>query len=220
MRVTIRYFAVLREAAGRSAEERVLSPGTSVGDLLDRLAEDYPIVGRLRAYSRVMVNQEYVPLDHPLADGDEFVIIPPVSGGAGPFRVVTEPIDPDDVAAAVAAPDAGAIVTFQGTVRDNARGRRVLYLEYDAYPAAAEKTLAYRSRRHHPPDRPRRDRRAQRRHRGRRPPPRRSLRRLPLRHRPHQGDRPHLEERSLRRRRNLDRQRGGLPGTIRPLHAP
>lgn len=142
MRVTIRYFAVLREAAGRSAEERVLSPGTSVGDLLDRLAEDYPIVDRLRAYSRVMVNQEYVPLDHPLSDGDEFVIIPPVSGGAGPFRVVQEPIDPDEVTAAVAAPDAGAIVTFQGTVRDNARGRRVLYLEYDAYPAAAEKTLA------------------------------------------------------------------------------
>lgn len=142
MRVTIRYFAVLRDAAGRSVEERVLPPGASVGDLLDRLGADYPVVARLRNYARVMVNQEYVPLDHPLADGDEFAIIPPVSGGAGPFRVVDGPIDLDAVTAAVADPAAGAIVTFQGTVRDNARGRQVLYLEYDAYPAAAEKMLA------------------------------------------------------------------------------
>ncbi|HID87231.1 MAG TPA: molybdenum cofactor biosynthesis protein MoaE [Anaerolineae bacterium] len=38
-------------------------------------------------------------------------------------------------------PGAGAIATFLGTVRDHSRGRRVLYLEYDAYPEMAERTL-------------------------------------------------------------------------------
>ncbi len=42
----------------------------------------------------------------------------------------------------VAGPDAGAIVTFAGTVRDNARGRQVTALDYEAYPSAAEKMLA------------------------------------------------------------------------------
>ena len=37
---------------------------------------------------------------------------------------------------------AGGIVTFEGTVRDNARGKRVRYLEYDAYPEMAQSELA------------------------------------------------------------------------------
>lgn len=142
MRVTVRYFAVLREATGKRSEERVVPVGTSVGEFLDRLAADYPAVDQLRNYSRVMVNQEYVSSDQPLADGDEFVIIPPVSGGAGPFRIVEEPIDPEEVRAAVEDPGSGAVALFLGVVRNNARGREVLYLDYDAYPAAAEKMMA------------------------------------------------------------------------------
>src|SRR5699024_5356287 len=42
----------------------------------------------------------------------------------------------------VAGPDAGALVTFAGTVRDNARGLTVTALDYEAYPSAAEKMLA------------------------------------------------------------------------------
>src|SRR5258708_28477853 len=37
---------------------------------------------------------------------------------------------------------AGGIVTFEGTVRDHARGKRVRYLEYDAYPEMAEQEMA------------------------------------------------------------------------------
>ena len=39
-------------------------------------------------------------------------------------------------------PAAGAVVTFIGLVRDNQDGRAVLALEYEAYPAMAEKELA------------------------------------------------------------------------------
>lgn len=53
------------------------------------------------------------------------------------FEIVSAPIDAAAVAAAVALPSAGAVVTFLGTTRDHNEGRRVLQLEYEAYPAMA-----------------------------------------------------------------------------------
>lgn len=141
MRVTVRYFALVREITGKRSEERELLEGASVADLLTAIVESYPAVARVRDTAMLMVNQDYVQPDHRLADGDEFALIPPVSGGSGRFRVVEEPIDVQAVAELVADPAAGAIVTFVGTVRDNARGRQVVSLEYEAYPAAAEKML-------------------------------------------------------------------------------
>jgi len=57
------------------------------------------------------------------------------------FRVTEDEITAQMVIEAVEHPGAGAIATFLGTVRDHSRGRRVLYLEYDAYPEMAERTL-------------------------------------------------------------------------------
>ena len=53
------------------------------------------------------------------------------------YRIISEPIDAAEVAAAVATPRAGAIVTFVGTTRDHNDGRRVIRLEYEAYPEMA-----------------------------------------------------------------------------------
>ncbi len=52
-----------------------------------------------------------------------------------------EPIDRASLNAAVAHPGAGAIVTFDGVVRDNARGKSVRYLEYEAYDEMALERL-------------------------------------------------------------------------------
>ena len=52
-------------------------------------------------------------------------------------KITREPLDAEavrELERAVAHPGAGGIVTFQGVVRDNARGKRIRYLEYDAYP--------------------------------------------------------------------------------------
>lgn len=57
------------------------------------------------------------------------------------FEVTTQPLSVDEVAARVSDPGNGAIVTFVGVVRDNSEGRRVRYLEYEAYPQMAEETL-------------------------------------------------------------------------------
>ncbi len=52
-----------------------------------------------------------------------------------------ERIDTADVARSVEAPGFGAVVSFAGLVRDNAQGRQVLYLEYEAYAPLARKQL-------------------------------------------------------------------------------
>ena len=58
------------------------------------------------------------------------------------FRVTTEPLDVQQVHSFVKSPADGAVVTFDGIVRNNFDGREVRYLEYEAYAAMAEKKMA------------------------------------------------------------------------------
>ena len=58
------------------------------------------------------------------------------------FKITTEVITGSEVREAVEGPDAGAVVLFFGTVRNNTGGRAVRHLEYEAYPPMAEKKMA------------------------------------------------------------------------------
>jgi molybdopterin synthase catalytic subunit len=57
------------------------------------------------------------------------------------FRLVHEPIDTSSICNALVRPEDGAVVVFEGVVRNQARGRKVLFLEYDAYEVMALKKL-------------------------------------------------------------------------------
>jgi molybdopterin synthase catalytic subunit len=57
------------------------------------------------------------------------------------FRVVRHPIDLSELVRHVTDASAGAIATFIGTTRNNNEGRKVIALDYDAYPEMAEKEL-------------------------------------------------------------------------------
>ena len=143
MNVDIRYFAVIREIVGLTAERREVPEGTTAGDVFTQLIGENPRLERMRPVTMLMVNKAYVTHDHELYDGDELALIPPVSGGAQPqFRIQAEVLDPRVTESLVAHPGAGAIATFIGTVRDHGRGRAVTHLEYEAYAPAAELTLA------------------------------------------------------------------------------
>jgi molybdopterin synthase catalytic subunit len=145
MKIRLRYFAILRETVGRSDEHREVDDHATAGQVFDLIAAESPRLAGLKRSVMLMVNQEYVSADHPLSDGDELALIPPVSGGsddAPRFRVTTEPLDARTVERLVDDPASGAIVTFTGTVRDHARGKGVVALDYEAYPPAAEKMLA------------------------------------------------------------------------------
>jgi MoaE-MoaD fusion protein len=132
MKVTIRLFAGLRERAGWA--EREVEAAT-VADVWSRLGLGEEPAGLLYA-----VNKEYADRTTVLEDGDEVAIIPPVSGGA--FQLVDGPLDLGALIAEVEDERAGAIATFQGTVRRQSRGRQVIALEYEAYEGMAEKVMA------------------------------------------------------------------------------
>ncbi len=145
MRIQLSYFAIIRETLGRQEETRQVAEGTTAGDLFDELSTEQPRLAPMKRSTMLMVNQEYVRADHLLKDGDELAFIPPVSGGqevTNRFVVQPQPLDPRSVETAVAHPGAGAIVTFTGIVRDNARGQAVVALDYEAYAPAAAKMLA------------------------------------------------------------------------------
>jgi molybdopterin converting factor subunit 1 len=81
MRVRIRLFASLREAAGRSEIELDLAEGATAEEAWERLAGQHPGLAARRARLTAAVNRTYAPFDTPLRDGDELVFVPPVSGG-------------------------------------------------------------------------------------------------------------------------------------------
>lgn len=81
MHVQLRFFASIREKLRRSEATCSLPDGATVDDLLGQLCREYPPLADVRRALRVAVNQEYVDLDHRLADNDEVALIPPVSGG-------------------------------------------------------------------------------------------------------------------------------------------
>ncbi len=139
MRVTVRLFAALRERAGTGKRELELPAGATAGDVFAALG-----IGEEPQGLNYAVNREYAERTHALQDGDEIALITPVSGGSDEPLVLLgpEPIDLARLIAHVSGNDAGAIATFTGTVRETARDRTVLDLEYEAYPGMAEQEIA------------------------------------------------------------------------------
>jgi MoaE-MoaD fusion protein len=142
VKVSVRLFAALRERAGTSTVALELPDGARIADVWEALALGGPEPPSL-AFAR---NRAYAERDDALAEGDEVALIPPVSGGAGAeeplIEVTGEPLDLSRLVARVADPGAGAVATFLGTVRNRARERDVLWLEYEAFEEMALLELA------------------------------------------------------------------------------
>lgn len=79
--VKVLCFAQLRDQMGGSEIAVSLPHGATSCQLLRLLKNQHPRVEPLLEVSRLAVNCEYVSGDVELRDGDEVVIIPPVSGG-------------------------------------------------------------------------------------------------------------------------------------------
>jgi molybdopterin synthase catalytic subunit len=134
VRVVVKLFAALRERAGTGERALEVADGAQASDIWAALGLGEEPAGLLYA-----VNREYAERDRVLEDGDEVALIPPVSGGA--FVVTEAPLSIEAAVAEVADESAGAVATFTGTVRRESRGRRVHYLEYEAYAEMAETVM-------------------------------------------------------------------------------
>ncbi|WP_435176162.1 ubiquitin-like small modifier protein 1 [Halorussus sp. AFM4] len=92
MTLELRFFANFREAVGQKTLERDYPDGTTVGEVLTDLVEEYDLDvfedGDIRPQLSVMKNGKDVVhidgRDTPLDDGDTLSVFPPVAGGAGP----------------------------------------------------------------------------------------------------------------------------------------
>jgi molybdopterin converting factor subunit 1 len=81
MRVRVRLFASLREAAGRGEIDVDLDPAATVEACWRELAARVPALAAKRPRLQAAVNRRYAAFDAGLNDRDEVVFIPPVSGG-------------------------------------------------------------------------------------------------------------------------------------------
>ena len=137
MRVTIRYFAAARERAGTSSETLELHDAATVAEALAAVCARHPALQPVAQRLRLAVDQEFAAPESRLRDGSEVALIPPVSGGAGPHRIGPAAVAPEAPLREVAGADCGAVVSFVGTVRATNHGKRVVRLEYEAYPEMA-----------------------------------------------------------------------------------
>lgn len=82
MKARVRFFARLSELAGTRETEVELGESLTARDAYQALCGRYPAIAGLDHILMYAVNGEYVSHSHPLRDGDELALIPPVSGGA------------------------------------------------------------------------------------------------------------------------------------------
>jgi MoaE-MoaD fusion protein len=143
MRVRVLFFGQLKDITGLSQEDTELSEGARVEDLFESYGRKFPKLAQFRPSVAASVNQEYAHWRAPLSSGDEVAFLPPVSGGQQSaveqdlIRIIRDPIRPDEILASLKAPEDGAMVVFDGFVRNNFKGRETLYLEYEAYEPMA-----------------------------------------------------------------------------------
>jgi molybdopterin converting factor subunit 1 len=145
MRVKVLLFGQLKDIVGRPEESLELEPGARLAGVLSHYAERYPRFQGLTKSIACSINQEYAQGSAILKEGDEVGLLPPVSGGKSKVEalrsehcaIVREPIDMGAMKEDLEHPEDGAAVLFAGVVRNNTRGRRTLYLDYEAYESMA-----------------------------------------------------------------------------------
>ena len=144
VRVRVLFFGQLKEIVGLEQDDAELSVGSRVEDLFDVYGRRFPKLQQFRPSIAASVNQEYVQWRAPLSAGDEVAFLPPVSGGQEPatladdiFQIVRHPIRPQEIVESLKVPEDGALVVFDGFVRNNFKGHATQYLVYEAYESMA-----------------------------------------------------------------------------------
>jgi sulfur-carrier protein len=81
IQINLKLFSVYQEALGTAEIQSEFPIGTTAGQVLDSLIAQHPQLAQWRSVTRLGVNLQFVEPTEVLADGDEVVFIPPVSGG-------------------------------------------------------------------------------------------------------------------------------------------
>jgi molybdopterin converting factor subunit 1 len=158
MRVKVLFFGMLKDIVGSSEEQLNVSEGAQLENIFDHYAGRFPRLREMAGSIVLARNHEFSDVSAPVNEGDEVAFLPPVSGGStaaelqytheiqdavGHFFALTrQSIDTRGIIRRLLQGEDGAVVTFEGAVRNNTKGRRTLYLDYECYEPMAIKTLA------------------------------------------------------------------------------
>jgi molybdopterin synthase catalytic subunit/molybdopterin converting factor small subunit len=128
--------------------------GHRLRDVFAHYAQQNPRLAGLAGSIVLARNQSFETPDCLIAEGDEIAFLPPVSGGTGPythviedaeghfFALTRETIDTETLKRKLLASHDGAMVDFEGVVRDNTKGRATRFLDYECYEAMAIKMMS------------------------------------------------------------------------------
>jgi MoaE-MoaD fusion protein len=158
MRVRVLLFGVLKDIFQRSEESLELSSGATLSDLLGHYRRLAPETAKFFPSLALAVNQKYASPADVLREGDEVALLPPVSGGVEvavsqekcKCGIVRDRIATEQTLEHIKQANDGAVVVFEGIVRNHTRDRQTVFLDYEAYEpmavsqmkAVAEKALA------------------------------------------------------------------------------
>ena len=154
MKVRVLFFGLLKDITGRSSDDLEMPDGSTLGAIFENYAARAPRLRELEGSIVLAHNQEFGGKHVVVKDGDEVAFLPPVSGGSSPyshliedeaghfFALTRSPIDSRAITNRLLRGEDGAIVDFEGVVRNNTKGRATRYLDYECYEAMAVKMMA------------------------------------------------------------------------------
>jgi len=152
VRVKVLFFGMLKDIAGRAEDQLDLGNGATLGHVFDRYSSQFPRLREMAGSILLARNQEFAGPATQLADDDEVAFLPPVSGGSDHRREICEnghffaltwhPIVTRKIADRLLRGEDGAVVTFEGVVRNNTKGRQTHFLDYECYEPMALKLMA------------------------------------------------------------------------------
>jgi MoaE-MoaD fusion protein len=154
VRVRVLFFGMLRDIVGRKEEQIEIDDGAPLQSVFERYASEFPRLKELASSTVLACNQRFCDRSETIQDGDEIAFLPPVSGGSGRytheicdpegyfFALTREAIDTGAIARQLLRGEDGAVVNFEGVVRNNTKGRATQFLDYECYEAMAVKMMA------------------------------------------------------------------------------
>jgi molybdopterin synthase catalytic subunit len=159
VRVKVLFFGMLKDIVGRAEDHIEVADGARLESVFTRYAHQFPRLTDLESSIVLACNQEFCDRSVAIREGDEIAFLPPVSGGssrgAGPytheicdaetgcfFALTRETIDTHAIARELLRGEDGAVVDFEGVVRNNTKGRATKFLDYECYEPMAVKMMA------------------------------------------------------------------------------
>ena len=151
IRINLLLFGAARELVGAEELQLEVPAPATVQSAYEAAKRRFRSLERFEDRLLLALNEEYVPRDTAVRPGDTLAVFPPVSGGAaeGPaageaediIEIVRQEIDYDQLKRRLLRGRAGAVISLDGVVRDNTKGRPTRFLEYHAYESMALKVM-------------------------------------------------------------------------------